>query len=183
MKTTAKIWILTLLLSVLIQKSHAQLQEAWLGLWKGKLEIFDTRSVKQTITIQMELEINRIDSTKWQWKMVYGEGEKKDVRDYELILKNAEKGHYIIDEKNTISMDMQLHYRHFTSFFSVDSALLCITYTLKDDKTLVFEVISASEKEKYTTGKGDKEIPFVVSYPCKGYQKAVLHKTHKVVKP
>lgn len=183
MKTTVKIkiWVLTLLLASFIPKSHAQLQEAWIGHWKGKLEIFDTRTVKQTI--HTELEIHRKDSTHWQWKITYGEGDKKDVRDYELVLKDTTKGHYIMDEKNTISMDMQLHYRHFSSVFSVEGTLLCITYTLKDDKTLIFEVISASEKEKYTTGKGDREIPFVVSYPCNGYQKAVLHKTHKSTKP
>lgn len=181
MKKTFKIWTLTLISVILMHKSHAQLQEAWSGHWKGKLEIFDAKTVKQTIP--MELEIHKRDSTHWQWKMVYGEGDKKDVRDYELILKDAEKGHWIIDEKNTISMDMQLHYRHFTSVFSVEGAILCITYTLRDDKTLIFEVVSASEKQKYTTGKGDKEIPFVISYPCNAYQKAVLHKVHKVIKP
>lgn len=181
MKKTLRLHLFILLFTMIIHDSYAQLQEAWLGHWKGKLEIFDAKTVKQMI--HMELEIHKIDSTRWQWKMVYGEGDKKDIRDYELVLKNAEKGHYIVDEKNTISMDMQLYYRHFSSIFSVEGALLCITYTLKDDKTLVFEVISASEKQKYTTGKGDKDIPFVVSYPCNGYQKAVLHKVHKVAKP
>jgi hypothetical protein len=176
MKTTLKTWII---FGILVATStvYAQLNEVWLGHWKGKLEIFDAKGVRQMIN--MELEVNKTDSTRWQWKMVYGEGDKKDVRDYELLLKNAEKGHYVVDEKNSISMDMQLHYRHFTSVFSVQEALLCITYALKDDKTMIFEVISASEKQKYTTGKGDKEIPFVVSYPCNGYQKAVLHKIHK----
>lgn len=159
-----------------ISHGYAQLSEVWLGHWKGKLEIFDVKGVRQMVN--MELEIHKKDSTRWQWKMVYGDENKKDIRDYELVLKDAEKGHYIIDEKNTIAMDIQLHYRHFTSVFSVQEALLCITYALKGDRTMVFEVISANEKQKYTSGKGDKEIPFVISYPCNGYQKAVLHKTH-----
>jgi len=179
MKTTLKTWIIFGIL-VTTSTMYAQLNEAWLGYWKGKLEIFDAKGVRQMVN--MELEINRIDSTRWQWKMVYGEADKKDIRDYELLLKNVEKGHYVVDEKNSISMDMQLHYRHFSSVFSVEGAILCITYFLKDDKTIIFEVISADEKQKYTTGKGDKEIPFVVSYPCNGYQKAVLHKTHKHTK-
>lgn len=177
MKNTVvySVWVLLILLFA--QKSYGQLHEAWIGHWKGKLEIFDAKTVKQTI--YTELEIYKRDSTHWQWKITYGEGDKKDIREYELVLKDAERGHYVIDEKNSISMDMNLHYRHFTSVFSVQGSILCITYTLKDEKTLILEVVSASEKEKYTTGKGDKEIPFVVSYPCNGYQKAVLHKTHK----
>jgi len=62
MKTTLKTWIIFGIL-VTTSTMYAQLNEAWLGYWKGKLEIFDAKGVRQMVN--MELEINRIDSTRW----------------------------------------------------------------------------------------------------------------------
>ena len=104
---------------------------------------------------------------------------KKDVRAYRLKVVDKQKGHYRIDERNSIVIDGYLHNNNvFTSFFKVSNSYIITAYTKKEN-SLLFEIISGDERAATSTGNtisDGEEIPEVNSYLVNGRQKVVLRK-------
>jgi len=153
---------------------HAQntALEAWKGVWKGKLEIFTGEGKKQEIP--MELHILPADSAhKYTFKIVYD----KSPRDYTLVIKDASKGLYTLDENNGIKMDMILLNNSFVSCFEVMDNILISSYRLENNQ-ITSEIFSCSKKQALKTGNmPEKDIPEVISYPPKVLQRAILRNT------
>ncbi len=146
----------------------------WQGKWKGSLQIYSPNGTQQTH--QMALHIAPTDSAqRWAWVLIYGEGEKQDVRNYELIAKDASKGNYVIDEKNTVFLEANLFQNVLISRFTVEKNELTCIYRL-ENKQLVFEVIMNKIADATQTGGTAKDIPKVISFTTSVYQKAVLEK-------
>ena len=99
----------------------------WEGNYKGDLEIYGVDSIAMRVT--MKLAIKKKSDSIFQWKITYDFKGKEDVRDYVLNLIDAEKGYYVIDEKNTIVIDSYFKTNIFTSFFEVQDSFLVSTYT------------------------------------------------------
>jgi hypothetical protein len=100
----------------------------------------------------------------------------EDIRDYELVAVNPERGHYQIDEKNTIYLDSYYRSGYFTSMFRVQNAYILTSY-LKQGDDLIFEIISGSGTNTMLSGNSKVEgqdIPEVTSYLINGRQKALL---------
>jgi hypothetical protein len=146
--------------------------DAWVGVWKGQLQIFSGEGKKQEIP--MELHILPLDSgQRYIWKIIYD----KSPRDYNLLPKEPLKGIYTLDENNGIQMDMTLLDNSFVSCFEVMDNLLISSYRL-EGKQIVSEIFSFSKKNLSKTGNlPDKQIPEVISYPPTVLQKAVLMKS------
>lgn len=128
--------------------------------------------------LKMKLEIFKLSDSTSQWKMTYVFNGKEDVRDYLLIEKDVEKGHFIIDERNSILIDGYYKSGIFTSFFKVSNAFIITTYTKINDNIL-FEIISGSDKDARKSGgqkNENQQIPEVLSYLVNGRQKALLIK-------
>ncbi len=136
---------------------------SWVGEWTGDLKIFNNKGLQQTVS--MKLEIAPIDSSEsFTWQLVYNEGQ--DQRPYELQIVDAEKGHYQIDEKNSIVLDVYYLAGKLYSRFEVAGNLLLITYELQGEE-LIFEVISGRESDKKWSGGEEIDgntIPKVASY-------------------
>ncbi|MFD0762547.1 hypothetical protein ACFQZW_10670 [Lutibacter aestuarii] len=148
----------------------------WEGNYKGELQIYGVDSVQMRVAMQLAI-VKKTDSL-YQWKMTYNYRGKEDVRAYELIVKNHSKGHYIIDEKNSILIDGFYKSGIFTSFFKVMNSFIVSTYTKKGD-AIIFEIISVNGKSNTKSGNQkieNEEIPEVVSYLVNGRQKAILKK-------
>ena len=147
----------------------------WLGEWTGELVIFGPEGERQRVP--MSLLIENIDtSANWTWQLSYGSGDKLDQRPYELVLVDLAKGHYVIDEKNSIVLDVYHIAGKIFSRFEVMGNLLLITYEKKGEE-LLFEVISGRETDKKQTGGQEldgQEIPIVHSYPISIRQTASL---------
>ena len=143
----------------------------WIGEWKGSLEIFNTRGLAQTVA--MELNVKQLSDSSWTWQLVYGAGEARQPRNYELLTTD-EPGHYVIDEKNSIELYLSLVHNGFFSFFQVGKSKLLISYELVNDE-IHFRTHSANTDTKYQTG-GEENIPLVLSWKTGAYQKAVLKK-------
>lgn len=159
---------------VSIQKDN--FPKSWVGNYKGELEIYSVDSI--AMTAQMNLDIVRKTDSIYNWKITYQIKGKEDVRAYELQIVDSKKGHYIIDEKNTIKIDAFYRNRIFTSFFEVMNSYIVATYT-KQNNQIVFEIISASGKKTTTTGNAKhdgEDIPEVKTYFVNGRQKAILVK-------
>ncbi len=148
----------------------------WIGNYKGKLQIYSVDSI--AMNLEMKLNIAKKTDSVYNWTITYDFKGKKDIRAYELNIVDTKKGHYIIDEKNTIKIDAFYRNKIFTSFFKVMNSFIVATYT-KENDNIVFEIISATGEKTTTTGKSTfegEEIPEVITYFVNGRQKGVLIK-------
>jgi hypothetical protein len=148
----------------------------WIGRFKGELQIYSVDSI--AMTANMQLDISKKTDSLYQWIITYNIKGKEDVRSYELQVINSKKGHFLIDEKNSIKIDAFYRNKIFTSFFKVMNSYIVATYTKENDH-IIFEIISASDEKTTTTGNTkfkDEDIPEVVTYFVNGRQKAILVK-------
>lgn len=120
------------------------------GVWTGTMDIYAQGTLrpdgpKVTFTVAPIVK----DSV-WTWRTDYI-SEKYGVisKDYVLKTKNAEKGHYLLDEGDGIVLDYQLSGNKMYCVFEVQDFVLGATYELRKDQ-LIFEVYS-SPRSKETT--------------------------------
>jgi len=149
---------------------------SWQGDWAGELQIYNTKGLQQSIP--MQLLIQAIDNTgDYTFTIIYGLDVEKGKRSYILKTIDAEKGHYMIDEQNSIAIDAYLLGDKLVQRFEVMGNLL-ETFIEKRGNTLVWEIFSG-KMHSTTTGntvhKGDT-IPPVEAYPMTVYQKCILSK-------
>lgn len=151
--------------------------QSWVGVWTGELEIFNAKGKVQAVP--MELHIQPIaNSQNYTWTIIYGEDREAGARPYELQAVDAEVGHYVIDEKNSIRLDAFLVGGKLYERFSVMGSMLIATTELQGNQ-LIYEIISGSDKAVSTTGNTTVEgedIPAVESFPIAVRQQAVLRK-------
>lgn len=156
------------------QTAHDSFPESWEGKWQGQLNIFSQNGHAQNIP--MQLWILGIDSTTWTWTIIYGEDIEKGKRDYELKVVDKNKGHYQIDEKNSIVLDAYYIGGTLYEKFSVMGSMLQVS-TRKESNNLIIEIQSGSEENFSTSGGsiiGKDTIPIVRSFQIRHVQKAVL---------
>lgn len=150
--------------------------KSWEGSYKGKLQIYTLDSI--AMQVEMKLEIAQTtNDTLFQWKMTYIFNGNEDVRDYQLKVVDASKGHYIVDERNSIMIDAYYKNGVLTSFFEVEKSFIISEYS-KIGEEIHFDIISAKDSPNLS---GDQQvngetIPEVSSFPVNGRQKAVLIK-------
>jgi hypothetical protein len=153
------------------QKKDSSFPSAWLGKWKGTLQWYQGTAKRQSV--DMELHILPTDSAnQYSWRMIYGQ-QQKDNRPYILKPYDAAKGHWLIDELNSIVLDQFIIGDKFCGSFTVDGNTITNTYALAGDSLLV-EFYNAQEKAIAITGGRDTTIPKVKSYGMRSYQRAVL---------
>ena len=177
MKVTLKIFVF-IIMSCSLGNAQQSFPDSWLGKYKGDLMIYGVDSVKMKLEMNLDILKTAIDSI-YDWTLTYDLNGNKDVRAYSLNVVNKQKGHYRIDERNSIIIDGYLHNNNvFTSFFKVSNSYIIATYTKKED-SLFFEIIAGDGEALTITGntkQGEEEIPEVISYIVNGRQYAVLNK-------
>jgi hypothetical protein len=137
--------------------------EGWRGVWSGQLNIYNGAGALRSV--DMELHILPLAGTpeRHAWKIVYGEA---DARDYRLLTVDAAKGHYRIDEQNSIVLDAFLLNGKLYCLFDVVGTLLLSTVEKKGD-ILEYEIISGPIAPLHASGGlsvEGQEIPPVRSY-------------------
>ncbi len=151
--------------------------QAWVGNWSGELLIYDANGVKQKVPMALEIQPTAKNDV-FTWALIYGEDKEKGRRSYELNIKDAEKGWYAIDEKNSIILDCYLFHNKLYSRFEVMGNLLLCTYEKQGDQ-IIFEVISGNQHAVSNSG-GEKhngeDIPEVKAFGINVSQKAILTK-------
>ena len=97
-----------------------ELPSEWFGDWTGTLVI---PSPKARQEVPMELHIHPIKGEQaYQWQIVYGAGDKKNVRNYKLIPQSDKAGVFVMDENNGILLDCRLTGTVMFSQFKVGDA-------------------------------------------------------------
>lgn len=170
-------FVFTIFLSFtsLIAQDTLAFPQAWEGIWKGDLEIHTAKGLAQTVP--MELHILPTDSTnRFTWSIIYGEDKEAGKRPYELVILDADKGIYAIDEKNSIQLEAYFIKDKFFSRFEVMGTLLLTSEQLVGEE-LIFEIIAGKMEPVSVTGdkivKGDT-IPPVKAFPINVMQRAIL---------
>jgi hypothetical protein len=145
--------------------------ESWEGIWKGTCRAQDPKG--GGFSFAMELHILPLsDEERMTWKIVYGEGAKRQVRDYEIVALDRSRGLFSVDEKNSILIDSFLIGDALHSQYSVGGTLITIRYAMQQG-TIVFDLLSSS-LENPTESGGDGDVPAVFAYPVSAAQRAVL---------
>lgn len=174
--------ILTFLFSAIISLAYGQndtlsFPQSWEGKWVGTLEIHNASGLAQALP--MELHLLPMDSVgQWSWTIIYGEDKDTGKRPYELHTINAEKGLYLIDEKNSIKMEAYYLGGKFFQWFEVQGSLL-LTSTQLVGEELHWEIVFGKSEPASVTGDqaiDGEEIPAVKTFPVHGMQRAVLRR-------
>jgi len=178
MKLTAALFAFLFLNLFINSYAQQSFPDTWEGNYKGDLMIYGVDSVKMQIEMELKIKKTSNDSIS-DWTIIYHTKDKNDVRAYSLVLVDKQKGHYKIDEKNSIMLDVYLHNNLIlTSFFEVMESTIIITYK-KVDNNILFELIASKPEPVSKTGNtkfNDEDIPEVLSFKVNGRQKAILKK-------
>ncbi len=167
-----KLLIVYVLLLIGLFSSAQQLSfpQSFVGNWKGTLTWNRAEKAPQQFT--MRLNIQPVDSGRYIWQIIYGD-EQKDNRPYILMPVDIAKGHWQIDERNTIVLDGYFIGNSFTSVFAVSGSTIVSKYELTADGLLV-SFTTYTTKPITTTGGTSNEIPPVDSYQVKSLQQGLL---------
>lgn len=148
---------------------------SWTGIWKGDLEIYNQQGKQQSLP--MQLHIQPLDTAgQFSWTIIYGPDPETGRRPYVLKTLDADWGHYLIDEQNSIAMEAYLLHNKLFSRFSVMDNLLLSTTEMRNGQ-LIFEIISGSLNPVSRTGETvieGEQIPAVEAFPIIVLQRAVL---------
>lgn len=147
--------MLPLLVLALVPTANPGLPADWHGRWTGTLKITPVEGKEQAMPMELTIEPIK-DSKNYRWQIIYGEGKKAPVRDYELVpQENA--NHFVIDEKNGVLIDAVLVGGVLHSQFQVGDSSIPVRYERIGD-VLRFSLTVASTKdtrESKLTGKDD----------------------------
>jgi hypothetical protein len=165
-----------LLISLFSIAQQVSFPQSIVGNWKGTLTW--NRPGKAAQEFLMRLNIQPLDSNRYTWQIIYGNDDpsitqKVDDRPYLLVPVDTAKGHWQIDERNTIVLDGYFIGNSFTSVFSVSGSTIVNKYEIKDEGLQVTFTTYAS-KSINTTGGTSNEIPPVESYKVIGLQQGLL---------
>ncbi|GAB5399077.1 MAG: hypothetical protein Aureis2KO_06620 [Aureisphaera sp.] len=154
-------------------QENLQFPDDYLGIYKGILHIDSERGEQN---IPMEFHLTSTDSIgSYNYILVYGEGEKRQERNYTLIEKDLERGHFVVDENNGIVLDDKVIDNRMYALFEVGGNLLTTFITFEKDH-MTFEIVFAPKNKKNSTYAKDEEQTEVISYPITTVQRAVLQK-------
>lgn len=149
--------------------------ESWLGNWAGALNIYRANQLVQTIP--MALEMAAIDtSDNFVWAIIYGEDREAGRRAYELEVIDVKKGHYRVDENNTIKLETYLFEHKLYSWYSVQGTMILSIYEKMGDE-MIFEIVAGSDVPVSVTGDTQiegEDIPKVETFPINTVQRGKL---------
>jgi hypothetical protein len=145
------------------------------GVWKGPC-VNRMRGGRE-LRFPMELHVAPVESPgkgkgEWTWTIVYGEGERRQVRPYVLRPVDAKAGHWVVDERNGILIDAFVSGNALHSRFSVMGNVIDVTYRLRDGG---FDVLLTTYGDTAArTSGGEGRIPEVEAFALKSVQSGRL---------
>ena len=148
---------------------------SWEGAWAGPCVV--VRQGKTVMSFPMELHVKKLEEGDgWTWRIVYGEGDKRQVRPYELLPVEKEPDHFIVDEKNGILIDHYLENDTLHARFAVMSSVIEATYEKKGEDEMRVTLTTFGHEPKTKSG-AQGNIPEVHSFPLLAVQRAALERS------
>lgn len=142
----------------------------WHGEWKGECQLVGGA---QEGKFPMELHFAPKDDGKYVFKIIYGAGEKRQVRNYELVPMKDRPGEFVNDEKNGIETDVRIVGPVMHSAFEVTGVLIHSRFELRDGKVLVEMTSFDTKKPRETKLTANAEMK-VNSYRLLSVQRGEL---------
>ena len=147
----------------------------YVGQWKGTLTWTSAAKAPQQFT--MRLQVQPLDSGRYSWQIMYGDDssatQKTDTRPYRSIPVDTAKGHWQMDERNSIMLDGYYAANRFVFVFAVQGATIVSSYELVNDQ-LNIEFISYPSKPIAVTGGSTTDVPPVESFKVSSVQRGIL---------
>ncbi len=161
----------------LIAEDTLPFPQSWLGNWEGELNIYQNNKVVQTLP--MALEMAAIDtSDSFVWAIIYGEDKEAGRRAYFLNPVDPAKGHYVVDEDNSIFLETYLFNNKLYSWYLVAGNMILSVYEKIGDQ-MIFEIVAGSNTPVSITGDtlyNGEEIPKVETFPVRTIQRGILRR-------
>lgn len=152
---------------------------SWIGTWKGPASL--VAPGRDEHKFQMELIVAATDDpARYAWTIVYAENNgQRQERKYELIVRDAAKGQYAVDEKNGIIIPSTLLDGTLYSSFEVQGTRVNTRMKLEspgtDEQRITVEMISGSVQSAESSG-GKDGVPEVLSVIPRSLQRATLQR-------
>lgn len=158
--------------------AHAEprFPESWAGHWKGDaVSGVDGRMQKFT----MELDVAPTeDASRFRWTLIYDGAAGRQERPYTLLMRDAAKGMYAIDEGNSIVLEARLIDGTLYTHFLVQGNRITTRQRLESDGTgarIDVEMVTTIDDKGTETGNA-QGAPAVKTWTPVSVQKAVLRK-------
>ena len=156
--------------------SSATFPLSWQGQWKGDVEVLGADFGK----FSMELVIAPTsDANTFDWKIIYDGQAGRQERPYALIIKDAAKGLYEIDERNGIVLPQRMLGGVLRSQFEVMGSRIDATYELLGagtaDERIMCELVSYRSDQSVSTG-GKDNVPEVKGWTPSTVQRVALRR-------
>lgn len=154
--------------------SYSQDLSHWEGHYSGSLT---SETIHANASFRMELIIEAIDDSSFNWIIIYGEDSTRQERKY-ILNRTTYESHFELDEQNSIVLDFDLIHNSFYSVFEVDGNLIHVEYQWHKDEIIFILTSSNGKVESGNTTHDGEEIPLVTSYTTGTVQYAVLKKSN-----
>ena len=145
----------------------------WSGHYVGDLTSLSASG--RTMSYHMELKIDQINDSTYNWVIIYGEDSLRQERKY-LVKATEKENHFILDEQNSILLNFTLIENSFFSVFEVDGHLLHVEYRLNEDEIKFILTSSNSKEVTGGTMHEGEQMPIVTTYLTWTTQLAILKK-------
>lgn len=154
--------------------------KTWQGKWKGTLTSFTVPNRMQRTPMTLEI-IATPDTNRYVFAVTYGSDSIKNRRAYELLVVDARKGLYQIDQKNSIKLESFFAANRLLSEYTIQGIRVMTSYERRGEN-MIFDVISGRDAYVAASGGGKpadapadaKNLPVVQTYPIGQWQRAVL---------
>lgn len=159
--------------------------KTWQGKWKGTLTSFTVPNRMQRTPMTLEI-LATPDTTRYVFAVTYGSDSIKNRRAYELLVLDAKRGLYQIDQKNSIKLESFFAANRLLSGYTIQGVRVMTSYERRGEN-MIFDVVSGRDAYIAASGGGKpaeapaeaKNLPVVQTYPIGQWQRAVLTRVSK----
>lgn len=152
---------------------------SWAGVWRGPARTTNRNGGGFAFGVELVIAPTG-KPDRFQWTIVYESNEmRRQERPYELLVKDAEKGLYAIDEKNGIVIDAWFVDGALYSHFVVEGNRISVVERLTTGPTgepeIVFELVTVADEDLRGSG-GEGGMPAVRAAAPRSVQRSVLRR-------
>lgn len=155
----------------------ATLPVGWIGHWKGEARYIAGNKVMQTFITELVIRPTA-DPMRYEWTLIYDGKTGRQERAYTLVVKDAAKGAYEIDEGQGIILPATLLGDLLTSSFDVMGNRIDATYELRTSAhgtSMEMRLVTKKSADAITTG-GKDGVPDVTAWTPISLQTCTLRR-------
>lgn len=159
-----------------VQREAARFPQDWIGSWSGEVTPYASDGPGERFGMRLDVAPTG-DPARLAWTITYSGSAGTQVRAYALIVRDAARGLYAVDEHNGIVLEQQWIGDAMYAWFDVRGSRLSVREQLVQgreaaDDHIEVEIASARDRDAVATGP-DSEVS---SRPLVSVQRATLRR-------